>query len=79
MGLLGPELIILIILLIFLLRPKLITDFARGFGKVVKEFKTGEAGERRRKLIDIAKTLGIDPEGKTEEQLLEEIKRKLAS
>ena len=77
MALLGPELLVLLILLIILLRPKTITEIGRGLGKLVVEFKRGESEERRKKLVEIAKDLGIDPRGKGEEQLLEEIKRKL--
>jgi len=77
MALLGPELLVLLILLIILLRPRTITEIGRGLGKLVVEFKRGESEERRKKLVEIAKDLGIDPRGKGEEQLLEEIKRKL--
>ena len=77
MALLGPELLVLLILLIILLRPRTITEIGRGLGKLVVEFKRGESEERRKKLVKIAEDLGIDPRGKGEEQLLEEIKRKL--
>ena len=77
MALLGPELLVLLILLIILLRPRTITEIGRGLGKLVVEFKRGESQERRKKLVEIAEDLGIDPRGKGEEQLLEEIKRKL--
>jgi len=79
MALLGPELLVLLILLIILLRPRTITEIGRGLGKLVVEFKRGESEERRKKLVKIAEDLGIDPRGKGEEQLLEEIKRKLFS
>lgn len=79
MGFIGPELIILIVLLIFLIRPKLITDFAKGLGRMFREAAGGGSGERRQKLVEVAKQLGIDPRGKSEEQLLEEIKRKLSA
>ena len=77
MALLGPELLVLLILLISLLRPRTITEIGRGLGKLVVEFKRGESEGRRKKLVEIAEDLGIDPRGKGEEQLLEEIKRKL--
>ena len=79
MPLIGPELIVVIILLILLFRPKTITDIARGLGKMVREFREGESEERKKKLREVAKQLGIETEGKTEEQILEEIKRKLSS
>ena len=76
MALLGPELLALLILFIILLRPKIITEIGRGLGELVREFKRGES-EEERKLVKIAEDLGIDPRGKSEEELLEEIRRKL--
>jgi len=76
MALLGPELLVLLILFIILLRPKIITEIGRGLGELVREFKRGES-EERRKLVKVAEGLGIDPRGKSDEELLEEIRRKL--
>ena len=76
MALLGPELLVLLILFIILLRPKIITEFGRGLGELVREFKRGES-EEKRKLVKVAEDLGIDPRGKSDEELLEEIRRKL--
>jgi len=77
MALLGPELLVLLILLIILFRPRTITEIGRGLGKLVGEFRHGESAEKRRKLVKVAEDLGIDPKGKSEEELLEEIRRKL--
>jgi len=77
MALLGPELLVLLILLIILFRPRTITEIGRGLGKLVREFRREESGEKRRKLVKVAEDLGIDPKGKSEEELLEEIRRKL--
>ena len=77
MALLGPELLVLLILLIILFRPRTITEIGRGLGKLVGEFRRGESGEKRRKLVKVAEDLGIDPKGMSEEELLEEIRRKL--
>ena len=77
MALLGPELLVLLILLIILFRPRTITEIGRGLGKLVGEFRRGESGEKRRKLVKVAGDLGIDPKGMSEEELLEEIRRKL--
>ena len=76
MALLGPELLVLLILFIILLRPKIITEIGRGLGELVREFKRGES-EEKRKLVKVAEDLGIDPRGKSHEELLEEIRRKL--
>ena len=77
MALLGPELLALLILFIILLRPKIVTEVGRGLAELVKEFKRGESEEEKRKLVKVAEDLGIDPRGKGDEELLEEIKRKL--
>ena len=77
MALLGPELLALLILFIILLRPKIITEVGRGLGELVREFKRGESVEKKRKLVKVAEDLGIDPRGKGDEELLEEIRRKL--
>ena len=77
MALLGPELLVLLILLIILFRPRTITEIGKGLGKLVGEFRRGESGEKRRNLVKVAEDLGIDPKGKSEEELLEEIRRKL--
>ena len=77
MALLGPELLVLLILFIILLRPKIITEIGRGLGELVREFKRGESKEEKRKLVKVAEDLGIDPRGKSEKELLEEIRRKL--
>ena len=77
MALLGPELLVLLILFIILLRPKIITEIGRGLGELVREFTRGESEEEKRKLVKVAEDLGIDPRGKSEKELLEEIRRKL--
>jgi len=77
MALLGPELLALLILFIILLRPKIITEVGRGLAELVREFKRGESEEEKRKLVKVAEDLGIDPRGKSDEELLEEIRRKL--
>ena len=77
MALLGPELLVLLILFIILLRPKVITEIGRGLGELVREFKRGESKEKKRKIVKVAEDLGIDPRGKSDEELLEEIRRKL--
>jgi len=77
MALLGLELLVLLILFIILLRPKIITEIGRGLGELVREFKRGESKEKKKKLVKVAEDLGIDPRGKSDEELLEEIRRKL--
>ncbi|MCS7126606.1 MAG: twin-arginine translocase TatA/TatE family subunit [Aigarchaeota archaeon] len=75
----GIEWIIVgVVIIIILLRPKVIVDFARGIGKMVREFRSGAKGDERMRLEKIAEELGINPDGKSDEELLEEIKRKLS-
>lgn len=74
----GVEWIIIgIIVLIILMRPKIIVDFARGVGKMVREFRSGAKDEERERLEKVAEKLGIDHHGKTSEELAEEIRKKL--
>jgi sec-independent protein translocase protein TatA len=90
----GPQewLIILIALVIILIwGPSKLPSLARGMGEAIKEFRKAASGvaeeEVRRvekkeeidqKIIEMARSLGISTEGKTKEQILDEINRKLA-
>jgi sec-independent protein translocase protein TatA len=85
-------LIILIALVIILIwGPSKLPSLARGMGEAIKEFRKAASGvaeeEVRRvekkeeidqKIIEMARSLGISTEGKTKEQILDEINRKLA-
>ena len=67
-----------IILIIFLVRPRAVTDLARSAGQVVAEFRKGKReSEKVREdgglLVETAEKLGIRTEGKTPGQLREEI------
>jgi Sec-independent protein translocase protein TatA len=80
MAIQGIEWIIVgIVVIIILLKPNIIVNFARGLGRMVKEFKTGSQQDERERIERIAKELGINPEGKSDEELLEEIKMKLSA
>ena len=76
----GIEWLILvaIILIIFLVRPRAVTDLAKSAGQVVAEFRKGKRdSEKVQKdeglLADTAEKLGIKTEGKTSSQIREEI------
>jgi len=85
-------LIILIALVIILIwGPSKLPSLARGMGEAIREFRKAASGvaeeevrrvERReeidQKIIEMARSLGISTEGKTKEQILDEINRKLA-
>ncbi len=90
----GPQewLIILIALVIILIwGPSKLPSLARGMGEAIREFRKAASGvaeeEVRRvekkeeidqKIIEMARSLGISTEGKTKEQILDEINKKLA-
>jgi sec-independent protein translocase protein TatA len=91
--LVGPQewLIILIALVIILIwGPSKLPSLARGMGEAIKEFRKAASGaaeeevrsvekkEVDQKIIEMARSLGISTEGKTKEQILDEINRKLA-
>jgi Sec-independent protein translocase protein TatA len=80
MAIVGFEWIVVgaIILLVFLLRPRAVTDLARSFGQVVAEFRKGKqdkivVGEADELLSETAHKLGIWTEGKSPSQIREEI------
>ena len=79
MAFVGPEWLILaaIILIVFLFRPRAVTDLARSVGQVVAEFRKGKQESEKTKeqelLVETAERLGIKTEGKTSGQIREEI------
>ncbi len=85
----GQEWLIVIIAVIILLifGPGKIPALAKSIGEAIREFRKGVSGiseepkeERKHvnpKIVETARQLGINTEGKTEEQLLEEINRRL--
>ncbi len=79
MAFVGPEWLILaaIILIVFLFRPRAVTDLAKSVGQVVAEFRKGkqesEKTPKQELLVETAERLGIKTEGKTPSQIREEI------
>ncbi len=79
MALIGFEWVVLgaIILIVFLFRPRAVTDLARSLGQVVAEFRKGKQSEKDPKqeelLAETAERLGIRTQGKTPTQIREEI------
>ncbi len=88
----GQEWIVILIAIIIILiwGPSKLPSLARGMGEALREFRKAAAGVEERvekkedkeevdkKILEMAKSLGISTEGKTREQLLDEINRKLA-
>lgn len=80
MAFVGTEWLIIaaIILIVFLFRPRAVTDLARSAGQVVAEFRKGKresvkTTKDEELLVETAERLGIKTEGKTSSQLREEI------
>lgn len=89
----GQEWLVVLIALVIILiwGPSKLPSLARGLGEAIREFRKAASGvaeeETRRvekkeeidqKIIEMAKSLGISTEGKSREQLLDEISKKLA-
>ncbi|AET34218.1 Sec-independent protein translocase subunit TatA/TatB [Pyrobaculum ferrireducens] len=88
----GQEWIIVLIAIVIILiwGPSKLPSLARGMGEAIREFRKAASGieeepkraERReeidQKIIELAKSLGISTEGKTKEQILDEVNKRLA-
>ena len=79
MALIGFEWVVIgaIVLIVFLFRPRVVTDLARSLGQAAAEFKKGKnepkSMDRENLLAETAERLGIRTEGKTPSQIREEI------
>lgn len=69
--------VILVIILIILLKPDTLVKLGRGLGELRREMKCGESIDEE--TLSIANKFGIKTEGKSKEEILEEINRKLKS
>jgi len=88
----GQEWIVILIAIVILLiwGPSKLPSLARGLGEAIREFRKATSGieeeprkvEKReeidQKLLETARALGISTEGKTKEQILDEINKKIA-
>ncbi|MEM4477374.1 MAG: twin-arginine translocase TatA/TatE family subunit [Candidatus Korarchaeum sp.] len=83
-----PEILIIILIALILFGPKKIPELARAMGEAVREFRrassqiaeedeTDKKKEINTGIRELALSLGIDVAGKTDEELLEEIKLKI--
>jgi sec-independent protein translocase protein TatA len=83
----STELIVIGAIIVLLFGAKKLPELARSMGSAIGEFKKGqreavveleetEKKEALTKVQKLAQELGIDIEGKTEDQLLDEIKKK---
>jgi len=71
-------LIIIAFIVLVIWGPSKIPQLARSLGQSIREFKRGAAeNEPEPELIEVARKLGIDPTGKTRDELLTEINNRL--
>jgi sec-independent protein translocase protein TatA len=75
-----PELIIILVIIIFVFGASRIKQLAKAVGESVKELKKGtsEPTEEEKAIINAAKKMGIETEGKTVKQIADEIAEKAA-
>ena len=82
------EVLLILALLLLVFGPKKLPELARELGKAVREFNKANSqvladtvepstSEQAKVFTDIARKLGIDPEGKSQDQLTREITSKI--
>ena len=85
----SQELILILAILLLVFGPKKLPELAKELGKAIQEFNKTTAkitdmavsslkdeGDEKEMIIEIARNLGVETEGKPVKQLLEEIKMK---
>ena len=85
----SQELILILAIRIIVVGPKKLPEMAKGIGKAIQEFKKSSGSiadtvnsalnneeDEGKIIVKVAGNLGIDTEGKTIRQLIEEIERK---
>lgn len=82
-GLGWPELIIILAILLLLFGGSRLKGLAKGLGDSIREFKKASSGEPEKKkaeeetIIEAAKKMGIETEGKKAAQILREMNEQL--
>ena len=77
-----PELILILVILVFLFGATKMKDFAKGIGEGVREFKTAvketpnDNEEKKETIINAAEKMGIETKGKDIPQILKEMEEK---
>ncbi|MER3601603.1 MAG: twin-arginine translocase TatA/TatE family subunit [Nitrososphaerota archaeon] len=79
MALVGVEWIVVAIIVIALLLwgPTKLPELARALGRARREYQKASQEEEEDKLLQLAKSLGIATEGKTREQIAQEVSERL--
>lgn len=82
MGIIGwPELIVILVIIIFVFGASRIKGISRALGESISEFKKATSEkpketEEEDAIINAAKKMGINTEGKTQKQILAEMSEK---
>lgn len=83
MALIGwPELIVILVILIFLFGATRLKDLSKTLGESIREFRKSSEGQpdtdkdEKEDIIKLAKKMGISTEGKNVQQILKEIEEK---
>ena len=71
------ELLIILLIIVFIFGAARIKDIAKALGESIREFKKGMAEPTKREeketLIEAARKMGIETEGKTVKQIVDEM------
>jgi len=80
-----PELIVILFIIILIFGAGRIKDLAKALGESVREFKKASSEppkskeeEEKEAIIDAARKMGIETEGKSVKQILDEMSKKAA-
>lgn len=79
-----PELVLILVILIFVFGASRLKDISKALGESVREFRKSSAEappeerEKDRAIADAARKMGIDTEGKSVKQILDEMSKKTA-
>ncbi len=83
MGLIGwPELVLILVIVVFIFGAGRITEFAKAIGSGVKEYKAAtsdeapQQGSKDSAIREAAYKMGIATEGKTTSELIDEMSKK---
>ena len=77
-----PELILILVILVFLFGATKMKGFAKGIGEGIREFKTAvkeppnDSEEKKETIINAAEKMGIETKGKALQQILKEMEEK---
>jgi sec-independent protein translocase protein TatA len=79
MAIVGVEWIVIAIIILALLLwgPTKLPELARALGRARREYQKASKEEEEDKLLELARSLGIDTQGKTRDQIAQEVSERL--